>query len=193
MQSIYLKIKHQVIWHLPSSKTKVSHLRHGGTRVTLQPTCAFHRCSPTVSMRTPPHPPAFSWKHIIWPTCIFVLRLRQRNHYEIDRIARKQDDFTAWELTEEVAGRGVEKEEEEDTWREICLWASHLFLHGVLQAFRNEHVCSVTNHPKSVPTEHGETSTFKLKLVILRVMKKLERVPTAHTIDWMGGVGTMRC
>lgn len=41
----------------------------------------------------------------------------------------------------------MEKEEEEYTRREICLWASHLFLHGVENSFRglSERTCLLPN------------------------------------------------
>jgi len=35
-----------------------------------------------------------------------------------------------------------------------------MVLRIVLKAFQNEHVCSITNHPKSLSTEHSKTLAF---------------------------------
>lgn len=99
-QIIYLIVTCQVVWHLSSVKTEVIHLRHIHIHVILQPLCTFHGRSLKVCASECHSLPALSWKHIIRSTCIFVFRLWRRNHYENDRTARKNDEFTAEEAHE---------------------------------------------------------------------------------------------
>ena len=94
-----------------------------------------------------PQPLAFSWKNIIWSTCIFLSGRQQRNHMKMTELPKRMMTSLLkkhMNSPRREQGRGAEIQDDEQTRREFCLWASHLFwvlLRMILPALQNSHVC----------------------------------------------------
>ena len=118
MQSIYFIVKCQAMWHLPSSKQSffISNT-YGSMLLCSRPVLSIGAISYFVRENAPlaTQPLAFSWKHIIWSTCIFVFGLQQRNHMKMTELPERmmtsllRKHVNSWR----EQGRGAEKQEEE--------------------------------------------------------------------------------
>lgn len=163
-QSIYLIVKPQVFWHLPSARAKVSHLKHGGTRVTLQPTCAFHRCSlklwaceclpaPLPSLESiSSGPPAFLYLGSGKETIMKLTEVPESRMTSLHENSLRRWQAEAWRKRR----KNIHGEKFAFGLPTSFCMVSRI----VLEAFQNEHVCSLTNHPTSLSTEHSKTLAF---------------------------------
>lgn len=148
----------------PLSQSKSESSQAWRTRVTLQPTCAFHRCSlklwawerlptPLPSLENiSSGPPAFLYLGSGKETIMKLTEVPESRMTSLHENSLRRWQAEAWRKRR----KNIHGEKFAFGLPTSFCMVSRI----VLEAFQNEHVCSLTNHPTSLSTEHSKTLAF---------------------------------